>query len=445
MSDDSANLLRTPSSGAGRSSRPLIVGLLACGGLATLSHAWLAFSYTREGTPLFLTLVAAACTAYLTALLVIARCRPSSPSWAIRTILVIALAMRLPALYPGTGARSDIFRYVWDARLQRHGANPFVVIPSDPAYRTIHTPDTRRMNNMNVPSPYPPAAQLFFRVVTALSESPRAFKTALVAADLLASLALLQLLRATGRPEWLVVIYAWHPLVVLESARNGHLDALGALLLVSAALALAKRRPFFGTLAFVTAVSVKFLPAVLSPLLWRRIRARDAAAGGALVVALYWPFVGDGVVPIGSVSSVIDRFRFNGPLYQGLEVMVGPWAVTSIALAAGLGVAAWIRVRGPVNAPEAWAWPMAVTLMFSPLVYPWYLVWLVPFLTTRWTLPLLVWSITILPVYVVWAFPPGTPWAVPRRLLAIEYGTVAAAAMFVWASRVRDPPPASNG
>ncbi|MGH9313429.1 MAG: hypothetical protein ACRD1S_09545 [Vicinamibacterales bacterium] len=415
----------------------MLFAFLACGGLATLSHGWLAFGHTRDGAPLFFTLVTVACTAYLVALVVIARCRPSAPSpWVLWTILAFALAMRLPALYPNTGAGSDIFRYLWDARLQRHGHNPLVVIPSDPAYRAIHTPDTRQMNNMSVPSPYPPAAQLFFRAVTAVSESPRAIKAALVAADLLASLALLQLLRATGRPAWLVVTYAWHPLVVLEGARNGHLDALGALLLASAALALAKRRSFVGTLAFVTAVSVKFLPAVLAPLLWRRIRARDAAAGGALAAALYWPYVRDGVIPIGSVSRVIDRFRFNGPVYQGLEGIAGPWAVAWIALAAGLGAAAWLRAKGAASAPEAWAWPMAVTLMFAPLVYPWYLVWLVPFLTTRWTLPLLVWSITILPVYVVWAFPPGTRWAVPGWLLVIEYGAVAATAAFIRA-RVR--------
>jgi alpha-1,6-mannosyltransferase len=427
-----------PSVRAGQSARPLLFAFLACGCVATLSHTWVAFGDTRDGAPLFLTLVAVACIAYLVALVVIRRCRPSAPSWAIWAILAIALAMRLPALYPNPGPGSDIFRYLWDARLQRHGHNPFVVIPSDPAYLAIHTPDTRQMNNMTVPSPYPPAAQLFFRVVTALSESPRAIKAALVAADLLACLALLRLLRATGRPEWLVVTYAWHPLVVLESARNGHLDALGALLLVSAVLALAKRRPFVGTLAYVTAMSVKFLPAVLAPLLWRRIRARDAAAGAVLVTALYWPYVGDGALPIGSLSNVIDRFRFNGPVYQGLEVLAGPWGVAWIALAAGLGVAAWLRAKGAATAPEAWAWPMAVTLMFAPLVYPWYLVWLVPFLTTRWTLPLLVWSITILPVYVVWALPPGTRWAVPGWLLAIEYGAVAVTAALIWARVGRD-------
>ena len=84
------------------------------------------------------------------------------------------------------------------------------------------------------------------------------------------------------------------PLVVIEGARNGHFDAVGALLLVSAALALAKRRTLAATLAFVAAASLKLLPAVLAPLLWRRIRVRDAAAGAVLLIALYWPHLGSG-------------------------------------------------------------------------------------------------------------------------------------------------------
>jgi hypothetical protein len=412
--------------------------LLWCGVIATLAHTLLAIGEFPDGTPVYLTLVATACAAYIVALVLITR----SPAQASRTtwiVLALALVMRLPPLFPATGPGSDIFRYVWDARVQREGHNPYAVTPADPGYAAIHTPDTRLMHHTHIPSPYPPAAQLFFRLVAAVSESPRAFKAAAAAADLGTCLVLLKVFAATGRPQSLLLIYAWHPLVALEGARNGHFDAVGALLLVSASFALLKGRAFAATLAFVTAVSLKFLPAVLAPLFWRRIRVRDAAAGVALLAALYWPFVGDGVNPIGSLPRVINRYRFNGPAYEWLSAIVGPWAVAWIAVAAGLIVAAGFRLRGRPDAPAAWGWPMAVALALAPLVHPWYLVWFVPFLTTRWTMPLLVWSITILPVYLVWAFPPGSPWAVPGWLLAIEYGAIAATAIVIWATRGRRP------
>ena len=85
--------------------------------------------------------------------------RYAAPAWAIWSILVFAVAMRLPHLFPATGEGSDIFQYVWDARVQRQGYDPLVVIPSDPAFAAIHTPDTRQMQHTHIPSPYPPAAR----------------------------------------------------------------------------------------------------------------------------------------------------------------------------------------------------------------------------------------------------------------------------------------------
>ena len=50
--------------------------------------------------------------------------------------------------------------------------------PSDPALAALHTPETRTLNNPDVPSPYPAGAQLFFRAVTAIHESIFALKVA---------------------------------------------------------------------------------------------------------------------------------------------------------------------------------------------------------------------------------------------------------------------------
>ena len=61
-----------------------------------------------------------------------------------------------------------------------------------------------------------------------------------------------------------------------------------------------------------------------------------------------------------------------------------------------------MRSGGPPDDPAAWAWPMAVSLAAAPVIYPWYLLYFTPFLFTRATLPLIVWTYSVLPVYVVW-------------------------------------------
>ena len=80
--------------------------------------------------------------------------------------LVLAGVWQIAFVRLPPGADDDIHRYVWDGRLQRLGYNPYLVVPSDPAARNLHTAETRTLNNPDLPSPYPPGAQLFFRAVT---------------------------------------------------------------------------------------------------------------------------------------------------------------------------------------------------------------------------------------------------------------------------------------
>src|SRR5262249_39689891 len=110
----------------------------------------------------------------------------------------------------------------------------------------------------------------------------------------------------------------------------------------------------------------------------------------------------------------------------------GPQAAVGLAVLSGLLIAAWIRRRWSGPSLDAWAWPTAVSLAGAPVVYPWYLLWLVPFLGWARTLPLLVWTVSILPVFFVWySHALGGPWEVPNRILLLEYGPVAMAALFL--------------
>ena len=184
--------------------------------------------------------------------------------------------LRLPA-----GPDDDIHRYVWDGHLQRLGYNPYIVVPSDPAAKGLHTPETRNLNNPDLPSPYPAGAQLFFRAVTAIQESTFALKVAFVICEFAIVFVLLDVLRRTGKGTHLVLAFAWNPLLAIEVAGSGHIDIVGALLLVVSAAALVRRWRATAAVALGLAIAVKFLPAVLLPLYWKRVRIQRRCAGGS--------------------------------------------------------------------------------------------------------------------------------------------------------------------
>jgi alpha-1,6-mannosyltransferase len=350
---------------------------------------------------------------------------------------------------PGANNDDDIHRYVWDGRLQRLGYNPYIVVPSDPAVKGLHTPETRNLNNPDLPSPYPAGAQLFFRAVTAIQESAFALKVAFVVCELGIVFVLLDVLRFTRQGAHLVLAFAWNPLLAIEVAGTGHIDIVGALLLVVSAAALVRRWRTTAAIALGLAIAVKFLPVVLVPLYWKRVRIRDAVLAAAVVGLLYVPFLNrsffsHGRIPIGSLGTYVQSFRFNGPVFAALDRVAPPQLPAGLAVLIGLATATWLRRRAePEWSPDgfawtqlAWtqfAWPMAASLLFAPVVFPWYLLWLLPFLTLASTLPIIIWTVSIIPTYVMWHLRTlGRPWgSLPVWVMVVEYGCAAAAATMI--------------
>ena len=351
--------------------------------------------------------------------------------------LVLAALWHVPFLLAPPGLDDDVHRYLWDGRIQRLGYNPYLVVPGDSGNARLHTPETRTLNNPEVPSPYPPGAQLFFRAVTAIRESLFALKIAFVICDMAIALVLFDVLRSTA--HW-VLSYAWNPLLATEAAGSGHVDIVGALLLLVSLAALLRRWRAVAAVAFGLAVAVKFLPIVLTPLYWRRIRVRDGALAAVALGLLYIPFLDHGRIPIGSLGTYVERFRFNDPVFVTLERVAAPQFVAGLVALVGLLAAVWRIKEFDVWPSDAFAWPMAASLFCAPVVYPWYLLWLLPFLRSVSTLPLIVWTVGIIPTYVVWHLRTlGRPWAVPGWITLLEYGSVATTVAVIGLRRLKRP------
>jgi hypothetical protein len=84
---------------------------------------------------------------------------------------------------------------------------------------------------------------------------------------------------------------------------------------------------------------------------------------------------------------------------------------------------------------------MAACLLCAPVVFPWYLLWLLPFLTSASTLLIILWTVSIIPVYVQWHLRAlGHPWgALPVWVMVLEYGCLAAAGAIILRRRITRP------
>ena len=108
-----------------------------------------------------------------------------------------------------------------------------------------------------------------------------------------------------------------------------------------------------------------------------------------------------------------------------------------LAVLAGFITAVWMRKKSAEGSLAAFAWPMTASLLCAPVVYPWYLLWLLPFLRSTSTVPIMVWTLSIIPTYYVWHLRMvGRPWLVPGWIMMLEYGSVAVAAAIIALRRI---------
>jgi alpha-1,6-mannosyltransferase len=406
----------------------LLVSLFIC------SH-----NFGRTGAPSFLVPLAVASIAYLLAIREFFS-TPRLPPQVIVFGLILSALWHLQFLGMPPGPDDDIHRYVWDGRLQRLGYDPYLIVPSDPAFSNLHTSETRTLNHPDVPSPYPAGAELFFRAVTAINESTFALKVAFVFCDFAIVLVLLDILRRSREGMHWVLAYAWHPLLATDVAGSGHIDIVGVMFLLLSFAALGRRWRAVAAVTFGLAVAVKLLPIVLLPLYWKRVRIVDGILAIIVVGLLYLPFLRSGWIPIGSLGTYVQSFRFNDPVFAALERAAAPQLVAAMAVLVGFLVAIWMRARPQPLSADAFAWPIAGSLLCAPVVYPWYLLWLLPFVRSISTLPIFVWTLSIIPTYVVWYLRSlGHPWLLPDWVTMLEYGSVAATGAFVLVWRLTRP------
>lgn len=337
-------------------------------------------------------------------------------------VLLGALLLRLPLLALPPALSSDVPRYLWDGKVAAAGFNPYALAPAAAELASLRDEAWRRLPHRQVPTVYPPLAIAAFSIAARFSFPLGAWKALATGADLLACGLLLALARRSGLPEGRAAWYAWNPLVALEVAGMGHVDPLGVAAVLGAVLALTARPARAGAAAVWAAAGVlaKLVPLPALPL-WSRRSGRPgwflAVALGLVALAALPVARATGEVPPGLVVYGVS-WEFNGPLFEPL------WRGLDAAGAAPRLAAGVDRLKEWTGLYEEWNWiypylyPQLLAkavlaigmlaavvlslrerdvaagtgrlfgrmLLFSATVYPWYLLWVLPFAALgRWT------------------------------------------------------------
>jgi len=384
----------------------------------------------------FLLLATGAFACYVVGILCL---RGAANRAALGLILIVAAACRAALLPAPPTLSTDAYRYVWDARVAAAGISPYRFPPVAPELVALRDSEIfPRLNHATWRTIYPPAAQLFFRTVYAVApDSIMAMKIAMGLAEVVAALVLMTLLRALDLPATRLAIYAWNPLVLVELWGTAHLDAIVLALVMATALAVVKGARAVAAILLGVAALVKLYPVVLLPLVLRRREWKPAALFAATFAVGYLPLVGLGREALGSLPRYLTEMNFNPGLAR--SIVDAPF-VTALALG---GWVAWAATRAGSLATRAVPL-IGGSVVLAPNVFPWYAVWMVPFLAVT---PSMAWIALTGTLPFAYAFFLSAPWAIPTWARVIEVSPLVVAAAITllrrfhipvtfWASRV---------
>ena len=327
---------------------------------------------------------------------------------ALWVIFGIGIALRGYVLLFDPLLSSDIFRYVWDGRVQGAGINPYSYFPAHDA--VAHLRDATIFPRINraeyAVTIYPPVAEFFFLVVTRIGESASAMRLALLGCEAVSVTIVMLLLRRMKRPTTRVVAYFWHPLPIWEIANSGHVDALAvALMLVGLWVALTGRTKLGAvSIALGTLVKPYVAPALAS--VWRPWDWRTPLVVIVVITLCYLPYLSIGWGVFGFLTQgylaeegiisgndlwLLSLWRLVFGAHRG-DVAVYAAVAASILVFMALWAARRPDRTIATSLTDTNMLLLLVLLLLSPN-YPWYFLAIVPFVALCGNAP--TWVVSI--------------------------------------------------
>lgn len=343
-------------------------------------------------------------------------------------LIALGLLLRLILMASEPALEDDYQRYLWDGAVTASGLNPYAVSPEEAMEEDQRASAIAalakqgeavlpRVNHPELRTLYPPVAQGLFALAHLLKPwSLTAWRAVCLAFDLATLGLLLLLLRETGLSPLWAALYWLNPLVLKELFNSAHMEAVLPPFILAAVWLALRRRSALAAASLALAAGIKFWPALLLPFILRPLLAAPRqlllASGVFAGICALWalPMLAAGFGENSGLVHYAQRWKTSSALFPLLEksaafllphgaagIGAGLAVRALIALALG-GLALWLNRKPFRNAGDLLRRCVILTgalVLLSPAQFPWYYLWVMPFLVF-WPVPgLMVLTVTL--------------------------------------------------
>jgi hypothetical protein len=336
---------------------------------------------------------------------------------AVGLIVTGGIALQVIALAGPPQNSSDLYRYIWDGRVQVTGIDPYLYAPAAQGVAALrndflwsgtgagHYVDCvtarprpkapafgrvagcTKLNKPKVQTVYPPVAEAYFAAVqfaAPADDSTTPIQAAAAGFAVLVLGVLLFGLRRLGKNPRLAALWAWCPTVPLEAGQNGHVDVLAVFFTLVALLVLAggrtRGRVLAGGVLLGLGIATKVTPVLVMPAVLRRGWLLICSAAASAVGLVYVPHViAVGSKIIGFFPGYLKQEGYsNGRGFSVIGLVVHGSAATAVAVVLlGLVALAIIRYGDPDQPWRGGALMTAAALAVCTPDFQWYAILLV--------------------------------------------------------------------
>ncbi|HHT9113478.1 MAG: hypothetical protein HZA47_01845 [Planctomycetes bacterium] len=307
-------------------------------------------------------------------------------------ILVFSLVFRL-TLLPATPS-NDIFRYLWEGKIQLHGINPYSQPPASLNLEHLRDNFFSGISHKHLTTIYPPLTLMVFAIADFISHSFVSIKSAFLLFDILSILVLIKYLKVMRKEPAHVLIYAWSPLVLISFAARGHCDSLQIFFVVLALYFYSIRKNAKSVVSISLAMMSKFVSIIIVPFLIPREKPRYLAILFLVMILLYLPYCRAVKGLFSTLFQFGTQYRYNDSIHFLIfYVSLGSPFISKIITSSIFGAVLLYLYKKYLD--EAYfntglLWEdtilrfaflaVGTLLILAPTIHPWYLTWIVPFL-----------------------------------------------------------------
>ena len=298
----------------------------------------------------------------------------------IWVILVFSLVFRL-TLLPATPS-NDIFRYLWEGKIQLHGINPYSQPPVSLNLEHLRDNFFSGISHKHLTAIYPPLTLMVFAIADFISHSFVSIKSAFLLFDILSIFVLVKYLKVMRKEPANVLIYAWSPLVLVSFAARGHCDSLQIFFVMLALYLYSIRKNAKSVVSISLAVMSKFVSIIIVPFLIPRKKFRYLAILFLVIILLYLPYCSAVKGLFSTLFQFGTQYRYNDSIhFLFLCLSFGsPFLSKTITLIIFSIVFFFLYKKYHDNILRFAFLVYGSFLILAPTVHPWYLTWIVPFL-----------------------------------------------------------------